>query len=201
MTNLHDVDMSDAKELGEGFRVLPPGEYMVFIESSERKTTKAGTGEYLECLLRVGEGDYENAAIFVRFNLWNPNAQAVEIAKSQWRSFCEATLQQPFARNNDSTTLHSIPFFVLVDNVPMNKSDPESKRSNEVIFRKGTVRHISAGKAGAPSVVKPPLSSIAAASPAASAPQQHDAAANPAPEAKAAAAAVVPGKGTAPWKR
>ena len=73
----------------------------------------------------------------------NPNQQAVDIAKSHCVRLCEAIVRQPFV--NDSAMLHSRPFFALIDNVAMNKDDPNSKRSNEVVFRKGTIRSINSG--------------------------------------------------------
>lgn len=203
MAELGDVDMSDAKELGAGVKVLPPGEYQVYIESSERKATKKGDGELLECVLVVCNGEYENSKLYARFNLWNPNPQAVEIAKSQWRSFCEATLGQPNALNNDSTSLHSRPFYVLVDNLPAynkdtGKNDHPTYRTNEIVFRKGTIRGLSSGPAAAPSIVKAAAPVVAQAAPVAATATVPSTA--PAPT-QTAATAVKPGTGTPPWKR
>ena len=142
--NLLDIDTSDAQELSEGFVAIPPGEYPMYIESSDRKPTSNGAGEYLECTLIVASGEYEGAKIFARFNLWNQNQQAVDIAKSQWRALCEATLGQPNAINNDSGSLHNKMFMAQVANVPAydkaTKQDHPTRRTNEIVFRKGTVR-------------------------------------------------------------
>lgn len=180
MANLMQIDMSDAQELGAGFRVVPPGEYQVYIESSDFKKTKSGTGEFLELVLVVGDGEYEGAKIIVRLNLINSNQIAVDIAKSQLRALCEAIVGQPFV--NDSAMLHSRLFFALVDNVAMNKDDQNSKRSNEVIFRKGSIRSINSA-----SVVKPVV-----AAPVAMAQPVQQAAPDP---------VVTPGTGKPPWKK
>lgn len=156
MASLSNIDMTDVQELGEGFRIVPPGEYQVYIEASEFKKTKKGDGEYLELVLVVADGDYEGAKIFVRLNLINPNQTTVDIAKSQLRALCEAIVNQPFV--NDSAMLHSRPFFALIDNVAMTKSDPNSKRSNEVIFRKGSIRSLHSG--AAPGVAAGPVTQV-----------------------------------------
>lgn len=180
MALLSNIDMTDAQELGEGFRIVPPGEYQVYMESSDFKDTKAGTGKYLECVLVVADGEYEGAKIFVRLNLINPNQQAVDIAKSQLRALCEAIVGQPFV--NDSAMLHSRPFFALIDNVAMNKDDPNSKRSNEVVFRKGTIRSINSG--AVPGLAAEPV-------------QQK----TTAPKVVATPAPVTPASGLPPWKQ
>jgi len=146
MANLSHIDMSDAQELGAGFRIVPPGEYQIYIENSEFKPTKdnkAGknNAEFLELTAVVADGEYEGAKIPIRLNLINPSQTTVDIAKSHLRALCEAIVGQPFV--NDSPQLHNRPFFALIDNVPMNKDDPNSKRSNEVVFRKGTIRSIT----------------------------------------------------------
>lgn len=171
MANLNDVDMTTAGELGEGFVAIPPGDYQVYMESSERKTTKNGDGEYLECAIIVATGPHEGAKVFSRLNLWNPSAQAVEIAKSQWRALCEATLGQPFALNNESSSLHNKMFIAEVANVPMNDKNPNSKRTNELVFRKGKIRGMGNNQKLPPQPQNAPASQ-AAAQPVASAPVQ-----------------------------
>ena len=66
----------------EKLGALPPGDYTVEITDSQQKTTKAGTGSYLELVLRVVEGTYERRQLWVRLNLDNPNPQAVKLAQA-----------------------------------------------------------------------------------------------------------------------
>lgn len=191
MANLGTLNMDDAKELGEGFRIIPPGEYQVIMENSEWRDTKSkkdGTSqnEFLECRLLIIDGEYEGSTVICRLNLRNENQTAVEIAKSQFRALCEATLGQPVPLNNDSSSLHSRPFFVFIDNVPMTKDDPNSKRSNEVKFSKGSSpRSLQSGPAA--QVVK-------AVAPVVATVNQAAVQATPAP-------AVKPGVSTPPWKK
>jgi hypothetical protein len=188
MAQLGDIDTSTAGELSEGFQAFPPGDYPLYLESSERKTTKKGDGEYLECVFVVADGEHKSKKVFHRFNLWNPNQTAVDIAKSQWRALCEVTVGQPNAPGNDSASLNYKIFWAAVNNVPMNKDDPNSKRSNEIVFRKGKLRAAGAG-GGAPAP-------IASAPP----PQQNTQAA--AVAQGTAAPAVVPGSGgRPPWAK
>lgn len=141
--NLHDIDTSDAPELGEGFKAFPPGEYQLYMESSEVKDTSKGDGRYLQCQFVVAAGDCEGSKVRCNFNFWNNNATAVEIARTQWRALCEATLFQPTALNNDSASLHNKIFFALVDNVPAydknTGKDHATNRTNEIVFKKGTI--------------------------------------------------------------
>lgn len=188
MADMRDVDMSDAGELSEGRKAIPPGDYQVYMEESERKTTSKGDGEMLACTFVVMGGEYEGAKIFHNFNFWNQNKQAVDISKASWRALCEATLGQPNALNNDSTSLHNKPFWAKIDNVAGRSKNAEgvyvedpNKRVNELVFRKGTIRMIGAQ---APAAQAAPQ---AAAAPAAAAP--------------AASKPVTPGVGKAPWKK
>lgn len=202
MANLSQIDMSDAEELGTGFKAIPPGEYQVYIESSEFKTTKKGNGEYLECVLVVATGEYENSKVFVRLNLINENADAVRIAKSQLRALCEATVGQPFV--NDSSMLHNRVFMAFIDNVPMNKDDPNSKRSNEVKFSKGNVYALNSGvRQPAPQPVQQPVQHVAP--PTAPPPQPAQVAPSNLQQQVQAqippAQVVKPGAGKPPWKK
>lgn len=145
MVDMRDVDTSDAAGLSEGFKAVPPGFYPLYMESSEKKDTKDGKGAYLACIFKVATLDeYEGASIFCNFNFWNENQKAVEIAKSSWRAICEAALGQPTAINNESASLHNKLFVAEISNVPAynkdtKKNDHPTMRSNEIIFRKGTI--------------------------------------------------------------
>jgi len=70
MFNFTDVNTND-------FSPLAPGLYKAFVEECIFKTTKAGTGEYLNVQFKLPD---ENRVVFGIFNLLNPNPKAVEIA-------------------------------------------------------------------------------------------------------------------------
>jgi hypothetical protein len=59
---------------------LPPGDYIVLVEKEEVKATKAGTGHYLEIQFQVIDGQFKGRKLWDRFNVDNPNGEAVRIA-------------------------------------------------------------------------------------------------------------------------
>ena len=196
MSNLRDLDTSDAPELNEGFKVVPPGEYQLYMDSSERKATNDGQSEKLECVFVVAAGEYENSKIWCSFNLWNKSVDATNIAKAQWRAICEATVGQPDAPNKDSASLHNKIFFALVDNVAAydkaTGKDHETKRKNEIVFRKGTIMSSKEWQAKQKAGQTAPAKT--AETKTAEQPEQaQETKASPQPS-------VTPGKGLPPWK-
>lgn len=101
--NANDVDPRVAYE------ALPAGKYLSVITASEMKQTKAGGGQYLHLTFEVIEGDHKGRKFFVRLNLINVNAQAVQIARAELSSICRAAgVMQP----KDSCELHNLPLLV-----------------------------------------------------------------------------------------
>jgi hypothetical protein len=78
------IDLTDVKESGP--EILPQGEYVVIVESAEVKSTKNGTGEYINAKLSVDGGHYHGKHIYHMFNIKNDSVQAVEIGLSQLKS-------------------------------------------------------------------------------------------------------------------
>ena len=78
MVSLGNFD-ANTVEPTSSFEAIPAGKYLAAIVASERKPTKAGTGNYLELTFQVLEGEYKNRHLWARLNLENPNATAVEI--------------------------------------------------------------------------------------------------------------------------
>lgn len=192
-----DVDTSDAEPLREAFIAIPPGEYQLYMESSEVASTSTGN-QMLKCVFAVATGQYEGTKVFCNFNLWNTNQKAVDIAKSQWRALCEATLGQPNALNNESSSLHNRIFIGELSNVPqqikndkgeyVDNPDP-TKRRNELVFRKGTIRDPKTG------IKQPPAATTAPVQTAGVAAQPNTT------QAKPTTQPVTPGSGPAPWDR
>jgi hypothetical protein len=94
-------------ETQSNFDPIPNGWYNTMITESEMKPTQAGTGHYLQCQLKVIDGDFANRVLFLRLNLDNPNKTAVEIAYSQLATICKAV---GLVQVNDSSELHNKPF-------------------------------------------------------------------------------------------
>jgi hypothetical protein len=65
------------------FEPMPDGWYTVQIDDIEQRTSQKGN-DYLNVRFSVGVGDYVGRKVFERYNIWNSNAVAVDIA---WREF------------------------------------------------------------------------------------------------------------------
>lgn len=95
-----------AVEPNEGFDVLPAGEYDAAIVKSEVKTTNSGDGRYLKIELQILNGQYQNRKVWDQLNIWNPDAQATQIAKGTLSAICRAV---NVLTPNDSSELHDKP--------------------------------------------------------------------------------------------
>ncbi|MCL2001549.1 MAG: DUF669 domain-containing protein, partial [Planctomycetes bacterium] len=93
------------------FDPLPEGKYQVVVSASEMKPTKKHNGAYLELEIVVIDGPYINRKVWTRFNMDNPNADAVRIAKQQLSGLCRAVGMMHI---NDSSQLHNRPFIAYI---------------------------------------------------------------------------------------
>lgn len=105
------------EERSNNYGPLPAGDYEMMIVKSETKPTKAGTGHYLECEMHVISGEHSGRRHWERFNLDNPNAQAVKIAQEALARLCAAIGVDDV---EDSEQLHDQPF---VAEVAIDKKD------------------------------------------------------------------------------
>lgn len=80
-----NLDLSNAKE--SSFGIIPQGEYNIVVDEAEIKETKSGTGEYINCKLKITDGEYEGKFLFTMFNIKNQNQKAVEIGLGQLKTF------------------------------------------------------------------------------------------------------------------
>lgn len=111
---------------------IPDGNYAVVITGSEIKSTKSGTGSYLQLTFEVIEGNCKGRLLWVRLNLDNPNATAVQIARQELSAICRAVgVMQP----QDSEDLHNLPLNVDV----RSKKRSDSNELTNVI--KGYRKH------------------------------------------------------------
>lgn len=90
---------------------LPAGDYDMMIVKTDTKPTKAGNGHYLECEMHVIAGEHSGRRHWERFNLDNPNQQAVKIAQESLAKLCAAL---GIDEVNDSEELHDKPFIAEV---------------------------------------------------------------------------------------
>ena len=100
-----------AVEPATQFDVLPKGEYLAAAVSSEMKSTKAMTGQYLQLSFEILEGKFKGRRIFERLNLQNPNKDAEEIAQRTLSALCHAL---GILQVNESEQLHDIPVLISV---------------------------------------------------------------------------------------
>lgn len=99
------------EERSSSFGPLPAGDYEMMIVKSDTKATKAGTGHYLECEMHVLSGEHSGRRHWERFNLDNPNQQAVKIAQESLARLCNAIGADEV---EDSEALHDQPFIAEV---------------------------------------------------------------------------------------
>ena len=133
---------------------LPEGKYNAVITDSEMRTTKAGTGHYLNFTWEITSGEHRGRKVWANYNVDNPNEKAVEIAKRDLASVCTAMGKDGF---EDSQDLHFHEIEVLVKIREASNGYPAS---NEI-------RGYSAPAGSAP---PPPAAPVAQAAPVAEPP-------------------------------
>lgn len=107
------------------FDAIPAGDYEAMVTASEMKTTKDGTGQYLEMTVEIQTGQFQGRRMWDRLNLQNRNPKAVEIAQKQLAQLCHAT---GVLQVTDSQQLHNRPIVMKV----AVRNDPERGPSNEI---------------------------------------------------------------------
>ncbi|MEM1346529.1 MAG: DUF669 domain-containing protein [Pseudomonadota bacterium] len=100
----HGATMSDRT-------ALPAGTYTAQIVKSERRDTKQQTGSYINLEFEVLDSEHPGRRFWTMLNLWNQNAQAVEIAQRELNSICHACGK---LRVTDTEELHAIPMAVTL---------------------------------------------------------------------------------------
>jgi len=125
MANLNGFNASEVEPAAR-FEPIPAGKYVALITESELKPTKAGTGHYLQLTFQVQDGEYKGRILWSRLNLDNPNATAVQIARSELSAICRAVgVMEP----KDSVDLHNLP---LVIDVKCRKRADTDEITNEI---------------------------------------------------------------------
>jgi len=118
------ADVAPSQDIGP----IPAGEYLAHITDSDVKPTKAGTGNYAELVYEITQGECKGRKVWLRLNLDNPNAKAVEIAQRQLSAICHAV---GIMNITDTAQLHYKQHIIRVDYI---KADgvKSQKDSNEV---------------------------------------------------------------------
>lgn len=94
-TNLTDV-FGDAGfsthdyEPTRDFEVLPPGDYVVMIESADKHVTKSGDGMYVKVVSCVVDGPHKNRKLYDNINIINQSEKAEAIGRGQLSALAKA---------------------------------------------------------------------------------------------------------------
>jgi hypothetical protein len=125
VADLSFLDLSDVVDTGTSDAV-PADTYLAKIVDSDIKSTKSGTGRYVQVVWEIIEGNHVRRKIFDRFNVENLNTTASNIGKTQLKRLYAAL---GFDRDPQRTELlHGIPCRIKVS----VKNDPQYGDSNEV---------------------------------------------------------------------
>lgn len=99
------------------FGCVPTGEYPALMVDSDMKDVKPPkTGQYLEAVFEISEGEHKGRKLWARFNLINPSEDAQRIAYQQLSAICEAVGHRGELR--ESSALHYKPLIIRVEFYP-----------------------------------------------------------------------------------
>ena len=126
------------------FDPLPPGDYLVTIEASERRKVKDNpNASYLWLEMQVLDGPHKNRKLWANLNLEHPNNDTVQIAKAQLGAICKAVnIIQP----KHSHELHGLPLVVAVK---LSKRNDTGEMTNKItgFYPKTRVQQVAAAPA------------------------------------------------------
>ena len=125
-----NFDPAQTEDMGDCFKVLPPGHYNVVIVESAVNNTKAGNGKLLELKYQVIEGAHTGDTLTDRLNLVNPSELAQKIGLSQLKHICDAVGYS--GQLKDSNQLHGRPFTVKVTVEEFESKDGKILQSNKI---------------------------------------------------------------------
>lgn len=124
MASLNGYDATNGQTM-DSRDVLPAGEYIAAIVKSERKDAKTPGNAYINLEFEVTDGPATGRRFWSMLNLWNNNAQAVEIAQRELNSICHAIGR---LRIDDTEELHGVPLRVKLS----VESNPQYGDQNRV---------------------------------------------------------------------
>ena len=119
------------EDMGDGFKVVPPGIYDVVIVESDVKPTRSG-GKMLELKYQVVIGPNAGDFLTDRLNIDNASETAKRIGLSQLKNICDAIGFAGMLK--DSNQLHGKPFSVkvVVEKFESNKEAGKMLESNKI---------------------------------------------------------------------
>ena len=119
------------EDMGDGFKVIPPGTYNVVAVESDVKDTKSG-GKMLELKYQIMDGANVGDTLLDRLNIVNSSETAQKIGLSQLKNICDAIGYT--GQLKDSNQLHGKPFAVkvVVEEFESNKEKGKMLKSNKI---------------------------------------------------------------------
>lgn len=125
MANLNGFNANNVEPAND-FDPIPANKYVAVITASQMKENKNKTGDYLELVFQIVEGEYKNRLLWARLCLKHPNPTTSKIARSQLADICRAV---GVLTPGDSAELHNLP---LVINVKVKKRTDNDELVNEI---------------------------------------------------------------------
>jgi len=133
MANLAPLgfDPATTEDMGDGFKVVPPGVYNVVIVDSDVQSTKSG-GKMLVLKYQIIDGQYVGDTVKDQINIVNSSDMAQKIGLSQLKNICDAIGHA--GQLKDSNQLHGKPLAVKVaiEEFESNKEAGKMLKSNRV---------------------------------------------------------------------
>jgi len=123
----------NVEDLGDGFKVLPPGIYSVIIADSKVVDTKKGDGKRLVLIYQVTEGPNTGDTLEDGLNVMNPNSKCQNIGLSQLKNVCDAIGFTGTLTNSEM--IHGKPLSVKVSIKPSDKINEKTGKpfdNNEI---------------------------------------------------------------------
>ena len=120
-----ELEEGVAPSRAKSYEPLERGDYQCIVIETSINQTKAGTGEYIEVVLQVVDGEHSGRRLWDRLNVSNPNKQAEEIARRQLTGLCQAVGMDMGSKLAKTEQLHDIPMSVAVD---IDRKDPTRNR-------------------------------------------------------------------------
>lgn len=105
--NFNATEVAPSQEL----TILPEGKYEVVITDSDVKETRSGNGQYVQLEYEVISGECRGRKIWGRYNIENPNPDAVRIGRADFSAVCHAV---NILNPTDTAQLHGMPLVLTV---------------------------------------------------------------------------------------
>ena len=98
-------------EPSQEFQPLPEGKYEAVISDSDVKSTRNGSGRYVQLEFEVVSGEHKGRRVWGRYNIENPSADAVRIGRADFSAVCHAV---GVLNPSDTCELHGLPLVLTV---------------------------------------------------------------------------------------